>query len=205
MRIITISREFGSGGREIGALLAKELGVSYYDREIIDEVAKRASSSADYVEQAIQKGELVHIPIAFHHTFAFVPFQPTPTAELLAERHRVVHELGSKGDCVIVGRSADSILEEFHPLNLFVYADMESKLRRCRERAKPDEDVSDKALTKKIREIDKMRASYHDMISSTRWGERSGYHLCINTSGLEIPALVKALLPIVQLHFQKKQ
>ena len=201
MKIITISREFGSGGREIGKALAETLGVAYYDREIIEEVARRSSVHPDYVEHALQRGELVNYSTGLHHTFSFFPMQPSPAAEFLTEQHRVVHELGSRGDCVIVGRSADTLLSEYHPCNFFIYEDMDSKLQRCRERMQPGETMSDKELLAHIRKIDKARATYHDMISDTKWGERESYHLCVNTTGVPVLSLVPLLAKFAEIHF----
>ena len=101
--------------------------------------------------------------------------------------------LAAHGDCIIVGRNADLILAEHRPLKLFVYADLESRLRRCRERSSDDERFTLRELERKLRQVDQHRARHHAMLSDLPWGSREGYHLCVNTTGLSL----KTLAPLV--------
>ena len=118
-----------------------------------------------------------------------------------AAQRQIIENFAKQSDCVIVGRSADVILEEMEPLNLFVYADMDSKLQRCKDRAPADENLNDSELVRMIRQIDKQRAQHHQMYSDTKWGAKEGYHLCINTSGKEIKALIPALAQFAKAWF----
>ena len=112
---------------------------------------------------------------------------------MLVEERNVIRLLAAKGNCVIVGRGANTIQEERSPINIFVYADMPSKIIRCRERASEKENLTDRELEKKIRQVDNLRAKSLEMVSEFKWGNKEGYHLCVNTSGLSI----KELTPLV--------
>lgn len=130
MKIITVSREFGSGGRELGKRLSDCLGWPYYDREIISAVARRNALDEGYVEDALEQGDFRGVPLTIGRTFAYLPSMPHDSRQLLQEQRRVLRALAAHGDCIIVGRNADLILAEHRPLKLFVYADLESRLRR---------------------------------------------------------------------------
>lgn len=191
MKIVTVSREFGSGGREVGKRLADLLGFAYYDREIITAIAEKSSLDEDYIEKTIESGITRSYPITFSHSFAaYIPAAMTPAPGIIASQHAVIKEIASKGDCVIVGRCADVILEDLNPFRLFVCADMSSKMNRCRLRAPEDEKLTDRELERKIKRIDKGRKENHDILASYPWGDRRGYDLCINTSGVDIKAII---------------
>lgn len=192
MKIVTISREFGSGGRELGKRLADSLGFNYIDREIIAEVAKRTSLDEKFVENNLEKGMQAY-PMHFGMSFSLIPVLNQSAIDCFVAQNDILLELAKKGDCVIVGRSADVILNEFNPLNLFVYAGMESKIERCKKRAKGDENLSDKELAKKIKQIDKERAKSRKLFSDTEWGDRQNYHLMINTTNKEIENIIPAI------------
>lgn len=193
MSIITISREFGSGGREVGKRLADELGFAYYDREIVSAIAQKTRMDEGYVENALEGGLFRSVPVHFGRTFSYSTALMTNTTNLYVEQHKIIKELAAKGDCIIVGRAADAILEEYDPFNLFVYADMPSKVKRCQERAPEGERLSERELIRHIKKIDAERAKYHEMFSDTRWGKKESYHLCVNTTGVQ----VKALVPVI--------
>ena len=193
MSIITISREFGSGGREVGKRLADELGYAYYDREIVSAIAQKTKMDEGYVASALEGGLFRSVPIHFGRTFSYSTALMTNTTSLYVEQHRIIKELAAKGDCIIVGRAADAILEEQKPFNLFVYADMEAKVNRCRERAPEGEALGERELIRHIKKVDAERAKYHEMFSDTRWGKKESYHLCVNTTGVEIKKLVPAI------------
>lgn len=194
MKIITISREFGSGGREIGKRLADILGFDYYDREILSEVARIGNFHEDFVEEVGEQGFNPGYTLTFARTFYYPEATWNNSTRILLAENTVLNEIASKGrDCIIVGRCADVVLKDYKPFNLFVYADMESKVARCRARAEASEDISDKKLAKKIKTIDKNRAKHREVISSVKWGNKEAYHLCVNTTNVE----PKKIAPIV--------
>ncbi len=202
MKIITISREFGSGGRELGKRLAEELGIPCYDHEIIEMIAKENGFDEQYVANVSEKSIEAAYPMTIGHRFAMPPMQlMDQSIRVAAAQRQIIENFAKQSDCVIVGRCADVILEDMNPLNLFVYADMDSKVQRCRERAPEGEELTENELVRMIRQIDKQRAQHHLMYSDTRWGAREGYHLCVNTSGKEIKQLIPALAQYVRAWF----
>ena len=193
-KIITIGREFGSGGREIGRRLSENLGFAYYDQEIISEIAKRTSLSEKYVEAIVEQHSLFSFPIHIGRSFYPVADPALDqTLKIYQEQTRIILEMARKSDCVIVGRCADFILKEENPFRIFVYADVESKLRRCRTKGPAQENLSDRELKQKMSGIDKKRANYYELLTGRSWGNKLNYDLCINTSGLDIKQLAQAL------------
>ena len=194
MRIITISREFGSGGREIGMRLSDILGFDYYDREIISEVARIGNFDEKFVEDIGEKGYHTGYTVTYGRTFYYPQAVWNNSAKILLAEQQALKGIAQRGkDCIIVGRCADVVLEEYSPFNLFVHADMPSKLKRCKQRESYDEQMTDKQLIRKIKEIDKNRAKRRLTLSDIRWGDKSAYHLCVNTSNI-IP---KEITPII--------
>ena len=202
-RIITISREFGSGGREIGKRLADFLGFAYYDAEIITEIANKTGLSEEYISNISEKG-IASYPFQFAKSFACYSAWHSNQTQILVEQTKVLKEIAEKGDCVIVGRGADWILREYNPMNIFIYADIDSKIKRCREKADEEEQFSDKEIKNKILQIDKNREKYYNLISPLEWGEKGNYHLCINTSGIEIKTIIPALVTYIENWYRSR-
>ena len=204
MKIITVSREFGSGGRELGKRLADHLGFDYYDSEIIDYVAKNSGLSADYTEKLLENHGWKNIPVTFRGTIGSSSYLQSGKVRLLLEQKKVIENIASLGqDFVIVGRNADVLLREYHPFNIFVCADTEAKLRRCKERADEKEMLTEKELLRKMKEIDKSRTQTREILSGSAWGARENYHLTLNTSDWEIKALVPAVADFANLWFER--
>ena len=194
--IITIGREFGSGGRELGKRIAEALGIAYYDKEILAEIAKKTELAYDYVQQIIEKKPIVYYPITIGNSLSG-PYGVTDiNSQIYAEQCNVIKELADKSSCVIVGRCADYILADQHPFRIFVYSDIESKIKRCREKGELDADLTDKKLAKKIKKIDKHRGEYYRFFTSNEWGNKENYDVCINTSNKSIKEVVNELLKI---------
>lgn len=201
-KIITISREFGSGGREVGKRLADELGMSYYDKEIITEISKETEMSEEYIKNISEKG-IYPYAFQFAKSFAMYSGVQSNQTELLVAQQKILKKIAEKGNCIIVGRGADVILKEYKPMKLFIYSNMESKINRCKMKRK-DEELSDKELENKILQIDKNRKKYHEIISNIEWGDKRNYHLCINTSGLEIKEIISSIADYIEDWFRRK-
>lgn len=155
-KIVTVSREFGSGGREMGRCLAEELNFVYYDQEIITEIAQRTKLAEDYVQQIIESKPAFSFPINIGVTFQISGNElGKQKAIVFQEQCNLLKELAEKSNCVIVGRCADYILSDYEPYRIFVYADMESKKERCCQKGKWDRELSEKELKSRILEIDK--------------------------------------------------
>ena len=198
--IITVSREFGSGGRELGKRLADELGYRYYDREIVMALSEQTGMDPNFLDRQLENSSSrVRYPIHFAQSFSQLAAAPDTATHLMALQTRLIRDLAAKGNCLFVGRAADALLEEENPFKLFVYADQDSKLARCRSRAEEDENLTDREIIRRMRRIDKSRAEFHDVIASKPWGDMSAYHLCVNTTGVEIKKLIPAVAQYYRL------
>lgn len=199
-KIVTISREFGSGGREVGKRLAEKLGYAYYDSEIISMLAKETGMSEEYIKNISEKGAY---PYAFQFAKTFTSYSIAQSyhTELLVRQANILKEIVKKGNAVIVGRGANTILEEYSPMNIFVYSDMGSKISRCKSKASSDENLTDKELESKIKAVDKNRKAFNNLISNKEWGKKENYNLCINTSNVNIKNIISPLANYVENWF----
>ena len=203
-KIVTISREFGSGGREIGKRLADKLNLTYYDKDIITEISKETGLSEEYIRNISEKGIY---PTAFNFGRSFASFgnlQSNQT-EILVKQQEILKKIAEKGNCIIVGRGADITLKDYNTMNIFVYSDMKSKINRCKTKAVEGENLSEKELEKKIIQVDKNRKDFHNLISNLEWGNKNNYNLCINTSGLEIKDIIPSLAEYIETWFRRKK
>lgn len=196
-KIITIGREFGSGGREVGKRLAQRLGIAYYDHEIIVELAKKTDLATDYVRQITERRPEPFFPITVGQSFYPVV---NPILDLnnsiYVEQSNIITEMAKKSDCIIVGRCADYVLREMNPLRLFVYAEMDSKMARCRSRATEQEHLTEKELKQQIQKIDKNRSKYYQFYTGRTWGDKLNYDLCVNTSHISVKDAVDGIAKI---------
>ncbi|HIW84755.1 MAG TPA: cytidylate kinase-like family protein [Candidatus Dorea gallistercoris] len=197
-KIITIGREFGSGGRELGRRLSEALGIAYYDQEIISEIVKRTSLSKEYVQAIEEHRPVISFPIHIGRSF-YPALDPVfeQNMAVYQEQAKVIEEMAAKSDCVIVGRCADYVLREQNPFRLFVYADMESKMKRCRAKGPEDEKLTDRELRQKIQGIDKKRAKYYEFYTGNKWGDKLNFDLCVNTTQTQIKEIVPALAKLL--------
>lgn len=209
MRIITISREFGSGGRELGKRIADLLSIDYYDKEIISAVAENKGLDTDYTESILEHPVWQTVPLHFRSSFPSAnALQPQPNqamqTSLLLEQKRVIESIAKAGrDCVIVGRNADFLLKDYEPFCIFVCAGMEAKIRRCIERAPENEKLSHQEIQRRIRNIDKGRRQTRDIIAGAPWGECGGYHLTVNTTGWDLKELAPAVADFAVRWFER--
>ena len=188
-KIITISREFGSGGREIGRRLAEAMKIAYYDQEIVAALIKRTKKAEEYVHYMEKERPLPLLPITTARTFGLpTNYAVTENLNFYMQESKIIQEVAEKSDCVIVGRCADYVLRDMKPIRLFIYADMEYKI------AKGDdiENLADPELRKKILSVDKKRSRYYQFYTNQVWGKKEHYDLCINTSRY---AQIKEIIP----------
>lgn len=204
MKIITISREFGSGGRELGKRLADALGVPCYDHEIIDMVAEKHGLDKNYMAHISEKDIRGFYQSTIGHRFMIHHPAAQQSIKAALAEHEMIRELAKQDDCVIIGRCADIVCRDMNPFNIFVYADQLSKLQRCEERASEEEQFSEKAMLKKIKQIDRERASYRELFTETDWGRKETYHLCVNTSGKNVKALVPGIAAYINAWFEEQ-
>lgn len=198
-KIITISREYGSGGRLIGKLVAESLGYDFYDKEIIDMAAQESGLSPDFIkktEQNLSSGFLYNLLLGSSYSgtangaSSINGTQMLPLADqVFNAEHKVILDLAKKGNCVIVGRCADYILNTSDEidskslLNVFIYGNLEEKLKRIEDLYKEPE----QAAKKTIQQIDKRRANHYNTFTEATWGDRKNYDIMINssTAGIE--------------------
>ena len=196
-KIITISREFGSGGRTIGRMVAERLGIPFYDKELVDQIAVESGFAPKFVEE---HGE--HSPSGSLFSYAFAP-QGIPgvmnglsTADFLwSIQCNVILQLADKGPCVIVGRNADYILKDrpdaFH---VFVFADIPYRAERIVKRY----GESDKSPEARLNEKDKRRRVNYQHYTGRSWGQSQNYNLCLDTGTLGIEQCVDIICNAVE-------
>ena len=178
-RIITISREFGSGGRFIGEEVAKKLGIAYYDKNIINEIAEKSGLSPEYV---LENAELSPKKGMFAYALAGRDITGRSVEDMVYEAQRkVILELAEKEPCVIIGRNADFILKDRDDvLNVFIHGNMPEKTERiCRLY-----NVSEKEAVKMMTDTDKRRMTNYNFYTDQKWGKASNYTLSLNSSQL---------------------
>ncbi len=205
MKIITISREFGSGGRELGKRIAEALGFTYYDKEIITAIAKNQELEEEFVAGMMDRDLWKTIPVKFHNSFDNVNTAEITQQDLLREEQRVLEEIAAKGkSCVIVGRNADFRLKDYHPFRLFVCADLDSKIDRCLLHEETNGADTIRKIAKNIQKIDKTRARNTSIVSGIEWGARENYELIVNTSTMNLdimaPVVAEAAMKWFETH-----
>ena len=202
-KIITVSREFGSGGRELGKRLAEYFNLNYFDSEIAEALSKQTNLGREYIDSKLENG-VARYSVSNARSFSRIS-QASNSAMLIAKQHKIIKEIAENGDCLFVGRGADAVLAEYNPFKIFVYADMPSKIARCKSRLSEGESASEKDIERKIKSIDKSRKSTHDLYSAYTWGDKSAYNLCINTTGLNIGDIIPAVAEIIKNYFEDKE
>lgn len=181
--IITISREFGSGGREIGQMIAKQLNIPFYDKELIEIAARESGIDKELFEEndsRTSKG--FHLLGALGYSLGGPLSTITELSlndRLFMVQSQVVKQVADQGPCVIVGRSADYILRDRDDvLNVYVHANMKDR----KEKAIHSYDVDTRDIEGSINKIDKRRANYYEYYTDRRWGQAENYDICINSS-----------------------
>lgn len=176
--VITIGREYGSGGRLIAKMLAENLGIPFYDKELIQKIAQETGFSESFVRENEKRptGSFLFDLYSNMQT-------PSLSEQVFLAQSKIIREIGQTESCVIVGRCADYILQEHvDRLRVFVYAPIEDRMQRAKE----SYGVVEQNLQTYVVRRDKARASYYNYFTIGRWGNRQEYDLCINSSlGLE--------------------
>lgn len=178
-RIITISREFGSGGRFIGEEVAKKLGIAYYDKNIIGQIAEKSGLSPEYIQE---NAELSPKKGLFAYAFSGRDITGKSVEDMVYEAQRnIILELAEKEPCVIIGRNADYILKDRDGvLNVFIHGDMPEKIKRITGLY----NVKEKEAVKMMADTDKRRRTNYNFYTDQNWGKASNYTLCLNSSQL---------------------
>ena len=177
--VITLGREFGSGGRELGRRLADRMQIAYYDKEILTEISKRTQLTEEYVHNVVEHHPYPLLPITIGRSlYPDMTFQIQQSVYI--EQSNIIKEMAAASDCIIVGRCADYILRDrTDALHVFIHADMAHRAERIvrlygETKQSPEKRLNDKDSKRKI---------YYKHYTNRNWGEAQNYHLCLN-SGL---------------------
>ena len=197
--IITIARQYGSGGHDIGDKLAEELKIPFYDKELLERAAKDSGFCQEIFENYDEKPtnsflySLVMDTYSMGHSTAAFAEMPLNHKIFLAQ-FNAIKDIAKEGPCVIVGRCADYALADFpNVVNVYLYADMQSRVARIARR----HDVTDAKAKDLIQKTDKGRASYYNYYTNKKWGEATGYDLCLNTASLGIDGSIHMIREFV--------
>ena len=194
--IITISREFGSGGRESGQIVAQKLNIPYYDNALITIAAKKSGFVEELFEQADQKptGSLLYSLSMFGAGMSSVELPLNDKIFLI--QSDIIKEVAAQGPCVVVGRCADYVLRETEiVVNFFLYGSIEARTAfAIREHDFPSEKAAEA-----VKKFDKRRASYYHYYTGKKWGEAKNYHLCMDTTNLTPEKTAEIILKYVDL------
>lgn len=192
-KIITISREFGAGGGEIGRKVAERLNYEYYDKELILKSVRESNLDMESMLKWDEK-----VPMNFGFAQSLFDFYNKPLSEKLFQVQRqVITEIGEKGNCVIVGRNANMILKEYdHVLHAFIRAEASWRLDRMKSRMP---DTSETKLMEEIKTIDKARRKYCSYYTNTEFGMADYYDVCLSTSTLGMDACVDTICNLAHI------
>ncbi len=190
--VITISRQFGSGGRYIAKSVAEKLNIPFYDKDIIKEISKKSGLDHDLVESYDEKSTnslLYSLSLGAYNYNYFRGHYEMPLGDrIFSIQSDIIKDIAKKGPCVIVGRCSESILRNIVPtFNVFIYADNDLRITRVTEY----ENISRADASDYIRKMDKKRANYHNFYSDYKWGDTATYDLCIKSNiGIENAAQI---------------
>lgn len=203
--VITIGRQFGSGGREIGEKVAAYFGIKCYDKELLS----RAAKESGFCEEMIQNHDerptnsflynLVMDTYSFGYNSSSFVDMPISHKVFLAQ-FDTIKKIANEGPCIIVGRCADYALADYkNSLHLFIYGNMDAKIKRIAKKYQLTEDKAKDMIVKK----DKQRQSYYNYYSSKKWDHADSYDLCINSSILGVDGTVNLIIQYIE-DFEKK-
>lgn len=189
-QVITVSREFGSGGRELGVRLAEHFGIPFYDKELISMTADRADMAESAFLHYDEKLPDMHDPLdrEFYEPFSAV-YKVPMSDQIFVAQSNIIRWLADQGPCVIVGRCADRVLTE--SVNLFIYAKMKARVKRMLS-LEPDGDEAE--MEKRIREVDRTRKDYYQYYTGAQWGRAQNYHLCVESGLVGVDGCLRAAL-----------
>lgn len=203
--VITIGRQYGSGGREIGMRLAEELGIKCYDKELLNQAAKDSGICEELFEHHDEKPtnsflySLVMDTYSFGYSSAAFADMPINHKVFLAQ-FDAIKKLAQEESCVMVGRCADYALSDYEgAFSVFIHADLDKRIRRIATKY----ELSDSAAKDRIRKTDKQRASYYNYYTSKKWAEAAGYDLCLDSGVFGIDGCVEMIKKMLELKNRK--
>lgn len=202
--VITIARQYGSGGRTVGEMLAQKLGIHYYDKELMKLASDESGiNEALFVnaDEKIKSTRLFHIAKSAYNGELIPPESDdfTSTDNLFNYQAKIIRELAEEESCVIMGRCADYVLKEYNNvLSVFVHAPMDF----CMEQAAKKHSMSPKELERFILKTDKHRADYYKYHTGREWTDARNYDLCLNSSKLGFDRCVEEIIAYMNVRFR---
>ncbi len=207
MKIITVSRQFGSGGRELGKRLADLLEWDYYDREIIEALAEEQGLDPDYVHKVLSGHGWHQYQLTYRNSFHHLTAGTWKHTEVLVRQREILQRIAEEGnDCVIVGRDADVILQDHDPFRIYVCAEMQSRIDRCarfEEKKDPAERLTEKEIVRNIRRIDRNRRQIREILTGKTAGDGSSFDMTVNATGWDIRELTGAVADFSKRWFER--
>lgn len=193
--IITISRQYGSGGRKVGEMLAERLGIPFYDKELITLAAKESGYAEELFEKADSQAtsSLLYSLSLYSSTVGL--YDMPLNDKLFIVQSETIRKVAAEGSCIIVGRCADYVLRD-NPdaVNIYIHADMNSKMKRAvDDYGQPEDGVVDF-----IAKTDKRRSTYYNYYTGLKWGRAENYHLTIRTDWVGLDAAVETIMAFVK-------
>ena len=202
--VITIGRQFGSGGRELGKLLASTFGIEYYDKELLQEAAKQAGMSPEFFAQSDERAPsflsgMFAVGTGYNPASCYSCSSSLTGDSVYCAQSEFIRKIANEKSCVIVGRSADYVLRE-HPrcVNIFVHSSEEDCIARIMRRG--DKPTPEQARTIAHR-TNKLRANYYNFYTDKRWGDAASYDLTLNTSLLKMEDAVAIIAEYIRRRF----
>lgn len=194
--IITIGRQFGSGGKEVGIRVAKELGIPFYDKELLQEAAKKSGLCEKIFESFDERPKSLLYSIAMDaYPFGIGGVGDSLEQQVYLATFETIRHLAEQGPCVMIGRCADYALSENENLlSLFLYAPMDARVERVARR----QNLSPEKAKSLIQKTDKRRASYYEYYASRKWGAVDSYDFCLNTQALGLGGTVELIRAMVE-------
>lgn len=209
MRIITISRQFGSGGRELGKRMADVLDWDYYDREIIERLSSSEGLDEEYISRVLNNHEWNTLPMTFRASFSQNQYTSGEKTALLLKQRKIIEDIAAAGnDCIIVGRDADIILSDYKPFRIFVCNDMDARITRCvrYEAKKPEgERLTEREIRKYVKRIDKNRSQTREILTGKEWGDSTSFDITVNTGSWNIKKLASSMSQLALEWFEKNE
>lgn len=192
--VITIGREFGSGGHEIGMKLAERLGVPFYDRELITLAAEQGGIDPKLIERNEEGAHRLSEKGRSRMPFFSLSYTPDFSDAIYLQQCKVIKDLAAKGPCVIVGRCADFVLRTEGSINVFIAASMPYKIKRKRKVAIEKKDYTDEQFERYINDMNAARANYYNHYTNQKWGNSSTYHLCVHSDLVDVDGAVETIV-----------
>lgn len=196
--VITIARENGSGGREIGRRVAKELGIDFYDNNLLDLTAQRTHFDVQYMQKRDEKAPGLWAAFALGGPIGQISSASAPDY-VFQEESETIRQVAEKADCVIVGRASDYVLRDCdNVINVFVYAPIDYRVQRKMALLPPEQYVSPRTMKKQLEEADNVRSKFYSYYTGLDWEPGNRFQLNIDTSRIGVDGAVATILAYVR-------